>query len=537
MYKLIDGTLLKKLFIGALENLYKNKEIVNSLNVFPVPDGDTGNNMYLTLRSAVDEMNRLKGDLSIKKISTALSNGSLMGARGNSGVILSQLFRGFDKVVKDYDEIDCRLFARALKEGVTMAYKAIMKPVEGTILTVARECAEEAIRISVKDCDLEELLKGVIKKGEEILNKTPDMLPILKQANVVDAGGKGLIFIYEGMLKAIRTREEDICDFVEKEKDTKKIEFESFEEIKFQYCTEFILRSDKVDSNKLKNELVEYGDSLLVIGDFSMIKVHIHTNHPGLVLEKAIAFGELSNIKIENMKEQHSDYLNLVSKKENKKYAIITVCTGDGLKNLFSDLGVDEIVDGGQTMNPSTQDFIDAIDRMNAENIFILPNNKNIILSAMQAKEYIKDKNIIVIPTTTIPQGISALLEFNPSEEVMKNQEKMNEGMKKVKTGLVTFSIRDTLINGKEIKKDDILGIKENEIAIVGKEPNSVAMDLIRNMVDEDDNIITVYYGQNIPDETANDLKEGLISQFKDREIQFISGQQPIYYYIISVEK
>jgi len=537
LYRQIDGTLLKRLFVGALGNLNKNKEIVNSLNVFPVPDGDTGNNMYLTLKSAVDEMNKLNGENSIKKISTALSNGSLMGARGNSGVILSQLFRGFDKVVKDYDEIDCRLFAKALKEGVTMAYKAIMRPVEGTILTVARECAEEAVKIALRDCDLEELLKGVIKKGEEVLSRTPDMLPILKQANVVDAGGKGLIFIYEGMLKAIRAQEDIDVEIDERVEEDRQFAFESFEDIKYQYCTEFILKSDRVNSDKLRNELIEYGDSLLVVGDYPLLKVHIHTNHPGLVLERAIGYGELSNVKIENMKEQHSDYLRLLPKKEIKKYGIIAVCAGDGLKNLFLDLGVDEVVDGGQTMNPSTQDFIDAVNRMNVENIFILPNNKNIILSAMQAKEYVKDKNIVVIPSTTIPQGISAILEFNPSVEVLENQEKMKEGLKKVKTGLVTFSVRDSMVNGREIKKDDILGIKENEIVVVGKEPNSVALDLIKDMVDEDDNIITVFYGQSISDEMADKLKEDLTSVLKHLEIQFISGQQPIYYYIISIEK
>lgn len=535
--------MLKKLFFGAANCLEKNKEVVNALNVFPVPDGDTGTNMSLTMQSAIKQIKTLESD-NIEKIVTAASNGSLMGARGNSGVILSQLFRGFAKGLKDSEKIDTNTIAMALKLGSDTAYKAVMKPIEGTILTVARECAEMALNISKKETDIIEFLKAVIKHGEDTLDKTPEMLPVLKQAGVVDAGGKGLITIFIGALETLIGKEEELIEDTVVKDDVIHPFAETDEEIKFGYCTEFIINNSSIESEAFRDEIIGFGDSMLVVGDGNIIKVHIHTNDPGDTLQKALQYGELIDIKIDNMRYQHrnnmTDYtttttINEEILVESKEYSFITVSIGEGLSNVFKDLNVDYVIAGGQTMNPSTEDILNAIDKVKGENIIILPNNGNIILAATQAKE-LSSKKVEVLPTKTIPQGIAALVAFDEELNVEENIENMKRSISDVKTGQVTFSIRDTIMEEKEIKKDDIMGIYDGEIKVIGNSIQDVAFDLVKTMVTDDNGLVTIFYGNDLSEQDAMRLANRIEDELEDLDIEVVFGGQPLYYYLISVE-
>ncbi|MTI47714.1 DAK2 domain-containing protein [Sporosalibacterium faouarense] len=537
----IEGGLLKKLFFGGAAYLEKNKKIINDLNVFPVPDGDTGTNMALTVQSAVKQVKAVDGD-DIEDIAKAMSNGSLMGARGNSGVILSQLFRGFANGLKEKDKIDTETLANAFKLGSDTAYKAVMKPIEGTILTVARECAERALEICKTEKDIIVFLERVIKHGDETLQKTPEMLDALKKAGVVDAGGKGLLVILIGALKVLTGGHDSFLEEFDEVEIVNKTSEEVYDEnIEFGYCTEFIINNTKADVHKLREEISKFGDSLLVVGGDNIIKIHVHTNNPGQVLERAMCEGELIDIKIDNMRYQHSNIVVTESEmndnniQEEKKYGFITVAMGDGIANVFKDLNVDHVITGGQTMNPSTEDILNAINNINAENIIVLPNNSNIVLAANQAKE-LSDKNIEVVPTKSIAQGISALLSFDEDSELEDNLENMLDSIKYVKTGQITYAVRDTEINGQEINKDDIMGICDGDIISVGNDIQNVALDLIEKATDEDNELITIFYGEDISDDEANKLAELLEDKLEDYDIEVVYGGQPLYYYIFSIE-
>ncbi|MTI67586.1 MAG: DAK2 domain-containing protein [Firmicutes bacterium] len=530
----LDATLLKKLFITAANALDDNKELVNSLNVFPVPDGDTGTNMSLTVQSAVRHIKMVE-DEDVEKIASAAAKGSLMGARGNSGVILSQIFRGFAKGLKGNEKIDVATLANGFKVASDTAYKAVMKPIEGTVLTVARECSKKALELKETETDIVIFLKEVIKHGDITLDKTPEMLDVLKEAGVVDAGGKGLMFILKGALEGL-TGNDDVLIEEYKQADLSKDSTD--ENIKYSYCTEFIINNTNKDVNNFRSEISSYGDSLLVVGADDIIKAHIHTNNPGIVIEKALKLGELTDIKIDNMKYQHRNEVieeTKNDKKEAKKYSFITVAMGEGIKNVFKDLNVDYVILGGQTMNPSTEDILKAVDEVTGENIIILPNNSNIVLAANQARE-LSDRSITVLPTKTIPQGISALLSFEEDLGVEENLESMTEAYKEVKTGEITFAVRDTTIKDKEIKKDNIIGIFDGDIKAVGTEINDVSVELIKEIVDEDNDLITIFYGEEVTKEQAIELSEKIEEENEDCDIEVIYGGQPLYYYLFSVE-
>jgi len=550
----IDGNLLKIILESAALMLEENKEEVNSLNVFPVPDGDTGTNMLLTIKSAlkqglqVDENNA-------SKVALAASQGSLMGARGNSGVILSQLFRGLASGIGDNEKIDSKIMAEALKKAADTAYKAVMKPTEGTILTVARECGERAMEIYNLHEDLSDLMEEVIKHGNDVLKKTPDMLPVLKQAGVVDAGGKGLIYIFSGALQALRGETVLSVPRIDKippvKEAPKRREYIETDDIKFGYCTEFMINTVNGDTESFRDELAIFGDSLLVVGGEGLIKVHVHTNNPGQVLEKALLIGELSDIKIDNMRYQHEevllkDELNSIRDNpevdqtiektiEKQKYSVVAISVGEGIDRLFKDLNVDVLVSGGQTMNPSTEDIISAIDKTNGDHVIILPNNSNIILAAQQAKT-LSDRSIIVIPTKTIPQGIAALLTMDPEKDPEYNVDIMSEAIKNVITGQVTFAVRDTEFNGTEISKGDIIGLSDKDILSAGTDINEVSKKLIDKLMDKEMSIITLMYGEDISEETANELADLLTESYPDMDIEVIHGGQPLYYYIFAIE-
>ncbi len=532
----IDGQLLKRMIIEGAQSLENNKQVVNALNVFPVPDGDTGTNMSLTMQSAVKEV-KSKTTESLEEIANSLANGSLMGARGNSGVILSQLFRGFAKGAKDKEKLNVQDFANVLKLGADTAYKAVMKPVEGTILTVARESAEEALKIAEKETNLVTFLEKVIEAAEQSLKRTPEMLKVLKDAGVVDSGGKGLLYFYIGALAGL-TGNVTAVDDIPTVEITHQQE-DNLEDIQFSYCTEFIINGPQVDTEKLKSKLIDLGDSLLVVGNETVVKVHIHTNHPGKAMEHALAVGYLSDIKIENMKLQHrphEDSGDVIEKqKVTKPYGVITVTMGEGLTKIFKDLGVDYVIEGGQTMNPSTEDFIKAIESIDAETIFILPNNSNIIMAANQAKE-LASKTIRVVPSKSVPQGITAMLSFNPEATGEENEEQMKEALKNVKTGQITYAVRDTSFNDIIINKDDILGIGDGAIQAAGKSVEEVSLELLNNIVTEDDEIITLLYGQEVNEEEATALMEKIEEAFPQCDIEIYYGGQPLYYYIFSVE-
>jgi len=545
--EILDGAMLKKALAGAAKFLEDNKEEVNSLNVFPVPDGDTGTNMSLTVNSAIKQGLNLDEN-SVSKIALATSHGSLMGARGNSGVILSQLFRGFANGLDGNDVADVKILAEAFKQAADTAYKAVMKPTEGTILTVARECGEYAISISREEKDILVFLKKVINHGEIALSRTPDMLPVLKQAGVVDAGGKGLIYVLTGAYNALAGIE-NIEIKIEEKKKVEPKEYQRHEhidtdDIKYGYCTEFIINTNYKEIDSFRNELSIQGDSLMVVGGEGLIKVHVHTNNPGVVLEKALSIGELTDIKIDNMRYQHEEILlkselsksnNEENKNLEKEYSFVAISIGEGIDEVFKGLNVDILVSGGQTMNPSTEDILNAIDNTLGKNVFILPNNSNIILTAEQTKE-LSSRNIIVIPSKTIPQGIAALLAFDEFKSLEENIEGMKDAIKHVKTGQVTYSVRDTELNGTKIYKDDIIGISEGDIVANGKNINEVAIKLLDNMIDEDTSLITILHGSDLDEDSAKELENQLSSLYEDIDIELIFGGQPIYYYIFSVE-
>lgn len=545
--KQIDAALLKKMFIGGAKRLEAQKEHINELNVFPVPDGDTGTNMTMTIMSAAKEVGAIE-DPTIEDLAKAISGGSLRGARGNSGVILSQLFRGFTKQIKYLDSLTTRDVAAGFKKAVDTAYKAVMKPKEGTILTVAKSAADSALRTAKKTEDFEEFAKTVMQDANATLLKTPEMLPVLKEAGVVDSGGQGLMEVLQGAYDVLLGKEVDLEVAVVSKPKQKPVGAAMGEtaDITFGYCTEFIVMLEKDFGSKQEQEFKDYltamGDSIVVVADEDIVKVHVHTNHPGKAIEKGLSFGSLTSMKIDNMREEHEERLNLSRQAEEKATAprkdmgFVAVSIGSGLNDIFRELGADYLIEGGQTMNPSTEDMLNAIKQVNADHVFILPNNKNIILAAQQAKALVEDKEIIIIPTKTVPQGISALIAFETESSVEENEAAMTEMMNGVKTGEVTYAVRDTTIDGKQIKVNDIMGIDDDGIQEVGKDVQEVTMGLLRSMVDEDSELICIYYGEETPEEKALELSKKAEELYPDCEVQVEYGGQPIYYFLLSVE-
>ena len=599
----IDATLLKELFIAGSEALEAKKEYVNELNVFPVPDGDTGTNMTMTIASAVKEVKALQDD-NMESLCKAISSGSLRGARGNSGVILSQLLRGFTRTIKEYSEIDTNIIGEAFEKAVNTAYKAVMKPKEGTILTVAKAGADMALYLADADIDIVTYMETVIEHMRDVLNQTPDMLPVLKEAGVVDSGGEGLLTILEGAFVLLEKRipkpkeakKPDINNIKKKKNVVKKPEPAkktaakskkqerkvyspakskadiSTADIKFGYCTEFIIvlehEFDDIKEEELKIFLESIGDSIVVVADDEIVKVHVHTNMPGIALQKALTYGSLSKIKIDNMREEHNELLVNESKEEAveeaaeqaveetveeaveetveetveevkkplKPAGFITISAGEGLSEIFAGLGADIIIEGGQTMNPSTEDMLNAIDSIDAETIFIMPNNSNIILAAEQAGELCEDKKIVVIPSKTIPQGIMAMLSYMPARNVEDNEKAMVEEMNNVKSGSVTYSIRDTVIQGHEIKQGDIMGIQDGTIINTGVQVMATTVELIKNLIDDDTELVTLYYGKDTTEDEANMIAGNITKEYPDIEVEVHYGGQPVYYYYLSVE-
>lgn len=530
----IDGKLLREMIISGANKLTNDKSIIDRLNVFPVPDGDTGTNMSLTIASAIAELNKLEEN-DVAKIGKSIAKGSLMGARGNSGVILSQILRGFSKSIEGKEDLEVRDVALALKEASDVAYKAVMKPVEGTILTVIRETAAHAMAIRKEAISMEVFLESIVDEAKHSLNRTPELLKALKDANVVDSGGKGLLSFMEGMylryqgqmVEAKQANSIDFEDFIEND-------LHIFEgEIEFAYCTEFMLLRASIEPEELRSKIEGMGDSMVVVGDEGIVKIHIHTNDPGKILEIAGNYGQLDKMKIENMVLQQEQLLS-ERRTETKPYGIISVAMGSGIGHIMKDFGVDHIIEGGQTMNPSTQDFITAINHINAEKIIILPNNSNIILAANQAKE-LSEKNVEVIQTKTVPQAIAALMVFEPQGEFDSNVENMTDAIRDVKSGQVTYAVRDTNSEGIDIAKGDIIGIGEGKILTCKKTVEEATIDLLDKIVDMDD-IITLYYGEDVTKEEANSLKEKLEDIYDDMDIEVHRGGQPLYYYILSVE-
>ena len=546
--KQIDAALLQKMLIGGAKRLEANKEYINELNVFPVPDGDTGTNMTMTALAAAKEVGNA-AEVTVKEVTRGLSSGSLRGARGNSGVILSQLFRGFYKGVKDQDVLTTETVAVGFKKAVETAYKAVMKPKEGTILTVAKVTAEKAVYCARNTEDFEEFAQVVIKEANEILQKTPEMLPVLKEAGVVDSGGQGLVEFLQGAVDALMGKEVDLSS-VEKTavKPAATASEAPLEEkdIKFGYCTEFIVMTKEEismeEEQKFKDFLMGIGDSIVVVADEDIIKVHVHTNHPGKAIEKGLTYGELTNMKIDNMREEHRERLNLTQAEESKPeeprkdFGFVAVSIGQGMNDIFRELGVDYLIEGGQTMNPGTEDMLNAIEQVNAETVFILPNNKNIILAATQAQSLVEDKNVVIIPTTTVPQGISAIIGFDPEADAEENEDNMKDIIECVKTGEVTYAVRDTSINGITIKVDDIMGIDDDGIKKVGQDVEKVTLELLEEMVDEDSELISIYYGEDTTKEQAEALLEKVEETYGDCDVQLEYGGQPIYYFLLSVE-
>ncbi len=548
----IDAKLLARMFLAGAKNLEVKKEWINELNVFPVPDGDTGTNMTLTIMSAVKEVNGLE-DVQMTTLAKAISSGSLRGARGNSGVILSQLLRGFTKGIRDLKELDAVALARAVDKGVETAYKAVMKPKEGTILTVARGVADKALELAEDAEDLQTFLEDVLEEGRRVLDKTPDMLPVLKEAGVVDSGGQGLMVVLEGAFDAFMGKEVDLTFDAGENAKVVKVTPQAEADIKFGYCTEFIIVLNKKftaeDEVDFKAYLSSLGDSIVCVADDEVVKIHVHTNDPGLAIQRALTYGSLSRIKIDNMREEHQEKLikdaekvaaqqaeEEAAKAPKKEVGFISVSIGDGFGQIFRDLGVDYLIEGGQTMNPSTEDMLTAISKVNADHIFILPNNKNIILAANQAKALTKDKDIIVIPTKTVPQGITAVINYVPEKSVEDNEKDMTEEISRVKTGQITYAVRDTHIDDKEIHEGDIMGIGDHGMLAVGKEVAAVAKETVEQMVDDETELISIYYGEGFTEEEAEALAGELEEQYDYCDIEVNCGGQPIYYCIISVE-
>ena len=557
--KTIEAPLLKKMFLAGASNIESKKEYINELNVFPVPDGDTGTNMSMTIMSAAREVSAME-DPSMADLAKAISSGSLRGARGNSGVILSQLFRGFTREIKEHDVIDVTILANAVSHAAETAYKAVMKPKEGTILTVAKGAAKKAMELVGETDDIVYFTEEVLKYMKEVLAQTPEMLPVLKTAGVVDSGGQGLVEVIEGAYFALIGKEIDMNIPVPSAKPsvdaTSGAKVEDVD-IKFGYCTEFIImlekKFDQNDEVNFKAYLESIGDSIVCVADDDIVKIHVHTNDPGLAIQKALTYGSLTRMKIDNMREEHNERFGnsaLASQKveeveskvpfaemtEKKKVGFVAVSIGDGLNEIFEELGADYIIKGGQTMNPSTEDMLNAIDNINAENIFILPNNGNIILAAEQAKSIVEDKNIVVVPTKTIAQGITSLITYVEDCTVEENLEAMTEAIANVKTGQVTYAVRDTELDGKVIKQDDIMGIGDKVIEAVGKDISEVTCELVDKMVDEDSELISIYYGEDVSEEDAKKLADKLEEKYSDLEVELNYGGQPIYYYILSVE-
>ena len=553
----IDAKILSRMFLAGAKNLEAKKEWINELNVFPVPDGDTGTNMTLTIMSAASEVGALT-DPDMETLAKAISSGSLRGARGNSGVILSQLLRGFTKGVKKYSELDAVAIAAAMEKGVETAYKAVMKPKEGTILTVAREAAVKAAEIA-EECDnLELFFRAIFEHAEKTLAKTPEMLPVLKEAGVVDSGGQGLLEVFRGAFDGYLGKEIDYTEFARETTGpaVTKITPQAEADIKFGYCTEFIILLNKPlsheEEHNFKKFLNSIGDSIVLVADDEIVKVHVHTNHPGQAFEYALNYGALSRMKIDNMREEHQEKLikdaeklakeqarqeeEAIQNEPPKETGFITVSVGDGLSTIFRELGADYIIEGGQTMNPSTEDMLNAIAKVNAKTIYIFPNNKNIVLAANQARDLTEDKEIVVVPTKTIPQGVTALINFQPDKNGEENLQEMMEAVSLVKTGQITYAVRDTRLDEKEIHEGDIMGIGDKGILAVGKGKENIAKATVAAMVDDDSEVISIYYGEDVSEEDAEALGEELTEAYPDCEIEVNQGGQPIYYYIISVE-
>ena len=549
----IDASMLAKMFLAGAKNLEAKKEWINELNVFPVPDGDTGTNMTLTIMAAAAEVHQIQ-DINMEKLAKAISSGSLRGARGNSGVILSQLLRGFTRSVAKHETLDPIALAAAMEKAVETAYKAVMKPKEGTILTVAREAAEKAMEIADETEDLQNFFEDIFTHAQNTLEKTPEMLPVLKEAGVVDSGGQGLIEVLRGAIDAYLGKEIDYSFEVEAPAaKVTRITPEAEADIKFGYCTEFIILLNEPmpeeEEHRFKEFLMSIGDSIVLVADDDLVKVHVHTNHPGQAIEKALTYGALSRMKIDNMREEHqekiikdSQKLAQIQAEEEKKQmprkevGFISVSAGEGIKDIFRELGVDYLIEGGQTMNPSTEDMLKAIEQVNADTIYIFPNNKNIILAANQARDLTEDKKIVVIPTKTIPQGISAMISYVPEKSTEENTEAMNETISYVKTGQITYAVRDTRLDEKDIHQGDLMGIGDGGILAVGKDAQEVAVETVRQMADEESEVISIYYGKDMTQDQAEALAEKLEEEYPDCDVEVNYGGQPIYYYVISVE-
>ncbi len=547
----IDAKMVQKMFLAGAKNLEAKKEWINELNVFPVPDGDTGTNMTLTIMSAAKEVSGIE-EPDFVNISKAISSGSLRGARGNSGVILSQLFRGLTKVIKEASEIDAAVVAKAFEKAVETAYKAVMKPKEGTILTVAKGVAEKAIEMAGKTDDLEEIFRASIEHGDYVLSQTPEMLPVLKQAGVVDSGGQGLMQVLKGAFDCFLGKEIDIT--IEGAKSTSAVNVVATGDdvdIKFGYCTEFIIMLEKnfgdKDERDFKAYLESIGDSIVCVADDDIVKIHVHTNDPGLAIQKALTYGSLTKMKIDNMREEHQEKLIKDAEKlanqqkaevpmEHKEYGFISVSVGEGINEIFQGLGVDYIIEGGQTMNPSTEDILNAVDKVNADVVYVLPNNKNIILAANQAQSLVKDKKVVVIPTKTVPQGITALINFIPDSSVEDNITRMTEEIGRVKTGQVTYAVRDTELDGKVIKESDIMGIGDKGIVAVGQEIKDTTIEMINELIDDESELVSIYYGAEVTEETAEELTSAIEELYPDIDVELNYGGQPIYYYLVSIE-
>ena len=567
----INAKMVKNAFLAGAKGLSDKKEWINELNVFPVPDGDTGTNMTLTIMAAAKEVAALN-DPSMEQLAKAISSGSLRGARGNSGVILSQLLRGFTKEIKTVDEIDTTTLANAMVRGTETAYKAVMKPKEGTILTVAKGMADKALEMAAETDDIETFAQAVIKEGDRVLNLTPEMLPVLKQAGVVDSGGQGLMQVIKGAFDGLTG---NVTDFtldgaeapangaaektVQTGNGAARTDIDTAD-IKFGYCTEFIIKLEKKytdeDEEELKKYLGSIGDSLVVVSDDEIVKIHVHTNHPGLAFEKGLTYGSLSRMKVDNMREEHEERVIQDSERlakeqaqadtvkqeekeepeERREYGFIAVSCGDGLSEIFKGIGADYLIEGGQTMNPSTEDMLNAIAHVNADHIFILPNNKNIILAANQARDLTEDKEIIVVPSKTVPQGITALVNFMPDLTSKENLENMTAEMERVKTAQITYAVRTTNIDGMDIEKGDIMAIGDKGMLAVEHSPEEAARAALKAMLDEDSELVTIYYGSDVKEEDAEKLKEDAEKEFPDKEIELQYGGQPIYYYMISAE-
>ncbi|MBR1692325.1 MAG: DAK2 domain-containing protein [Lachnospiraceae bacterium] len=578
----IDAKMLSVMFLAGAKNLENNKEYINELNVFPVPDGDTGTNMCMTIMSAAKEVNALGDNPAFKPLSKAISSGSLRGARGNSGVILSQLLRGFCKVIGETDAIDSKVLAFAFEKAVESAYKAVMKPKEGTILTVARGAAEKAMELQDEE-DLDKFIEEVIVCAEEVLTKTPELLPVLKQAGVVDSGGQGLLTVFKGAQKAFRGEEIDLT-FAEASPAPKaNVDSQAADtsDIKFGYCTEFIILLNKTFTSKKEKNFKEFlesiGDSIVMVADDEIVKVHVHTNDPGLAIQRALTYGQLSNMKIDNMRIEHQEKLFKESQKKQtesqpeekkneaeqearrqekaadaqtqaekeepkqaeppKEVGFIAVSIGDGLKEILESIGVDRIIEGGQTMNPSTEDILRAIESVNAKNVFVFPNNKNIVLAANQAKTLTEDKNVVVIPTKTVPQGITAIINYVPDMGIDENEQNMLEEIRGVRTGQVTYAVRDTEIDDKVIKQDDIMGIGDQGILAVGTDISQTTVEMVKEMIgDAEIELISIYYGSDTPKDDAEKVRDSIEALYPECDVELQYGGQPIYYYVVSAE-